>query len=152
MDRFRGRFYHTIDAKGRVSVPSGYRPMLQSKSDQPPFVTNGVVGGSKCLWLFAYEGWERYENRLAGLSPDNIKMQKYVRFMVSGANPCPIDNQGRILLPGYLRKYASLQREITFAGVGNRFEIWDKTLFEENNTDTEENIEEVASSVADLDW
>jgi MraZ protein len=152
MDRFRGRFYHTIDAKGRVSIPSGYRAMLQSKSDQAPFVTNGVTDGSKCLWLYPYEGWERYENRLAGLPPDNIKMQKYVRFMVSGASPCPIDNQGRMLLPAYLREYASLQREVTFAGVGNRIEIWDKTLFEENNANTQENIEDVALAVADLDW
>jgi MraZ protein len=152
MDQFRGRFYHTVDAKGRVSVPSGFRAMLQGNGDQAPFVTNGVTDGSKCLWLYPYESWCRYEARLAELPPDNIKMQKYVRFMVSGAIDCPIDNQGRMLLPAYLREYATLQREVTFAGVGKRIEIWDKSLFEENHTRTQENIEEVASVVADLGW
>ena len=152
MDRFRGRFYHTIDTKGRVSVPSGFRAMLQSSDDQAPIVTNGVSDAGKCLWLYPYEAWRKYEDRLAEQPPDNLKIRRYVRFMVSGAIECPIDGQGRVLLPAYLRKYATLEREITFAGVGKRIEIWDKSLFDENQDETQENIEDVASVVSDLGW
>ena len=126
--------------------------MLQSNSDQAPIVTNGVTGVGKCLWLYPYEVWCRYEERLAELPPDNLDYQRYVRLMVSGATDCPIDNQGRMLLPAYLREHASLEREVTIAGVGKRIEIWDKALFDENQTETQENIRDVASVLADLGW
>jgi len=54
---FRGRFFHTIDAKGRVSIPSGYRLELQSSSEQAPIVTNAVTESGECLWLSRYEDW-----------------------------------------------------------------------------------------------
>jgi len=150
---FRGRFYHTVDAKGRVSIPSGFRLELQGCSDQAqaPIVTNGVTEAGKCLWLYRYEDWCKYEARLVALPPENLKVQAYVRFMVSGAIECPIDNQGRMLLPAYLREHATLGREVTIAGVGKRAEIWDKSLFDENQSETQENFEDIASVVAGLD-
>jgi MraZ protein len=150
MARFRGRFYHTIDAKGRVSIPSGYRLELQNSNEQAPIVTNGVTQAGRCLWLYPYEDWCDYEDRLVGLPADNLKVQSYVRFMVSGAIECPIDNQGRALLPAYLREHATLEREVTFAGTGNRIEIWGKSLFDENQSETQENFVDIASVVAEL--
>jgi len=147
---FRGRFSHTIDAKGRVSVPSGFRAMLQSSSDQAPIVTNGLTNAGECLWLYPYEIWSRYEDRLAELPPDNLKAQRYVRFMVSGATECPIDNQGRSLLPGFLREYAKLDREVTIAGVGKRIEIWNKAKFDDDQSNTQAHFQRIASVVADL--
>ncbi len=147
---FRGRFSHTIDAKGRVSIPSGFRLELQSNSEQAPIVTNGVTEAGKCLWLYRYEDWCDYESGLVGLAPDNLDVQSYVRFMVSGAIECPIDNQGRTLLPAYLREHATLKREVTFAGAGKRIEIWDKSLFDENQSETQETFEDSASVVAGL--
>jgi len=148
---FRGRFYHTIDAKGRVSIPSGFRLELQSRSEQAPIVTNGVTEAGECLWLYRYEDWCEYESRLVGLAPDNLDVQSYVRFMVSGATECPIDNQGRTLLPAFLREHAKLGREVTIAGVGTRIEIWNKSLFDENQSRTQENFQRIASVVAGLD-
>jgi MraZ protein len=148
---FRGRFYHTIDAKGRVSIPSGFRLELQSSGEQAPIVTNGVTGVGDCLWLYRYEDWCEFESRLAGLPPQNLDVQAYMRFMVSGATECPIDNQGRTLLPAHLRKWARLGREVTIAGVGARIEIWDKSLFDENQSKTQEDFQRIASVVAGLD-
>ncbi len=147
---FRGRFSHTIDAKGRVSIPSGFRLELQSRSEQAPIVTNGVTGAGKCLWLYRYEDWCEYESRLVGLAPDNLDVQSYVRFMVSGATECPIDNQGRSLLPGFLREYAKLDREVTIAGVGTRIEIWNKTKFDDDQSNTQAHFQRIASVVAGL--
>ena len=148
---FRGRFYHTIDAKGRVSIPSGFRLELQSHSEQAPIVTNGVTEAGKCLWLYRYEDWCQFEARLVALPPDHLEVQAYVRFMVSGAAECPIDNQGRTLLPAYLREHATLERDVTIAGAGTRIEIWDKSLFDENQSETQENFQRIASAVAGLD-
>jgi MraZ protein len=147
---FRGRFYHTIDAKGRVSIPSGFRLELQSSSEQAPIVTNGVTVPGQCLWLYRYEDWCEYESNLVGLAPDNLDVQAYVRFMVSGASECPIDGQGRTLLPAFLREHAKLGREVTIAGVGGRIEIWNKELFDENQTSTQEDFQRIASVVAGL--
>jgi MraZ protein len=148
---FRGRFFHTIDAKGRVSIPSGYRLDLQSSSEQAPIVTNAVTESGECLWLYRYEDWCSYESRLVDLAPDDLDVQAYVRFMVSGATECPIDSQGRTLLPAFLREYGKLGREVTFAGAGKRIEIWNKSLFDENQARTQENFQRIASVVAGLD-
>jgi MraZ protein len=148
---FRGRFYHTIDAKGRVSIPSGFRLELQGNSERAPIVTNGVTGSGNCLWLYRYEDWCEFESRLAGLPPQNLDVQAYMRFMVSGASECPIDNQGRTLLPAHLREWAQLGREVTIAGVGARVEIWNKSLFDENQSKTQEDFQRIASVVAGLD-
>jgi MraZ protein len=148
---FRGRFFHTIDAKGRVSIPSGYRLELQSSSEQAPIVTNAVTESGECLWLSRYEDWCLYESRLVDLAPDDLDVQAYLRFVVSGATECPIDSQGRALLPAFLRDYANLGREVTFAGVGKRIEIWNKPQFDENQARTQENFQRIASVVAGLD-
>ncbi len=147
---FRGRFSHTIDTKGRVSIPSGLRLALQRRSERPPIVTNGVTPAGECLWLYPYEDWCEYESRIVGLSPDNLDAQAFVRFMVSGATECPIDNQGRSLLPAFLREYAKLDREVTIAGVGARIEIWNKTKFDEDQTNTQVNFQRIASVVSNL--
>ncbi len=147
---FRGRFSHTIDTKGRVSIPSGFRMELQRRSERPPIVTNGVTSAGECLWLYPYEDWCEYESRIVGLSPDNLDAQSFVRFMVSGATECPIDNQGRSLLPAFLRDYAKLGREVTIAGVGARIEIWNKTKFDEDQTNTQVNFQRIASVVSNL--
>ena len=148
---FRGRFSHTIDAKGRVSIPSGFRLELQSNSEHAPIVTNGVTAAGNCLWLYAYEDWCDYESRIVKLAPSNLDVQAYVRFMVSGATECPIDSQGRALLPAFLRDYANLGREVTFAGVGKRIESWNQPQFDENQARTQENFQRIASVVAGLD-
>jgi MraZ protein len=148
---FRGRFSHTIDAKGRVSIPSGFRLELQTHSEQAPIVTNGVTEAGECLWLYRYEDWCEYESRLVGLAPDNLDVQSYVRFMVSGATECPIDGQGRTLLPAFLREHAQLGRDVTIAGVGARIEIWNKALFDENQSRTQENFQRIASVVSGLE-
>ncbi len=148
---FRGRFYHTIDAKGRVSIPSGFRVELQSRSEQAPIVTNGVTPAGLCLWLYPFEDWCKFEARIVKLAPDNLDVQSYLRFMISGATGCPIDGQGRTLLPGFLREHAQLERDVTIAGVGTRIELWNKTLFDENQSKTQDHFQRIAAVVAELD-
>jgi len=149
---FRGTYYHTIDAKGRVSIPSGFRLELQSSnSEQSPIVTNGATAAGQCLWLYSYEDWGEYEEHVAGLAPNDLDVQAYLRFLVSGATECPIDNQGRMLLPAFLREYAELGRDVSIVGAGPRAEIWDKSLFNENQSRTQEDFPRIAAVVAALE-
>jgi MraZ protein len=141
---FRGRFVHTIDAKNRMCLPAGFRQELQRQSDHAPILTNA----HQCLDLFPYEDWLEFEESIVGIASVDPEAQAYARMVISGATPCPVDKQGRILVPTHLRDYAGLDREVTVAGVGPKIELWDKARFETNLTQTNARYPEMARSVA----
>ncbi len=144
---FRGRYVHTIDAKGRLSIPAGFRMELERKSEKAPILTNLL----ECLALYPYEDWLALEQKLCQTSQLQPEVQAFQRFMVSGAVECPVDRQGRILVPPYLRGHAQLEREVTIAGVGPRVELWDKQRFDQDLTRTQARFHEIAGVVAGLD-
>jgi len=142
---FRGRSVHTIDAKNRISIPAGFRVEFEKRSDRAPILTNDAA----CLALYPYEDWCVFEESLLNLSSVDPDVGSYARFMVSGATECPIDKQGRILVPPALREYAGLDREVTVAGVGNRLELWDKVRFNAELSKTQARFVEISSTVAE---
>jgi len=143
---FRGRFVHTIDSKGRISIPSGFRMELERRSERAPILTNAFG----CLHLYPFEDWCEVERRIVENETEDVDFQAYQRMMISGAAECPIDKQGRLLLPQYLRDHAGLEREVTIAGVGPRIEIWDKARFDADLMKTQARFHEIASTVAGL--
>jgi MraZ protein len=143
---FRGRFVHTMDSKGRVSIPSGFRLEFQRRSDRAPILTNA----DRCLLLYPYEDWCEFEQRIVGVSAFDPDVQAFARMMISGATECPIDAQGRILVPPVLREHAHLERETMIAGVGPRVELWDKSRFDAEMTKTQARYDEISSAMAKL--
>lgn len=143
---FRGRFVHTMDSKGRVSIPSGFRVELQRRSERAPILTNA----DQCLLLYPYEDWCDFEQRIVGLSSFDPDVQAFARMMISGASECPIDAQGRILVPPVLREHARLEREATIAGVGPRIELWDRSRFDADLLKTQARYLEISSAMAKL--
>ena len=71
--------------------------------------------------------------------------------MISGAVECPIDKNGRILVPPYLREHAGLDREVTVAGVGTMIELWDSTRFVEDTSNTRARFADLARGVGKRD-
>jgi MraZ protein len=142
---FRGRHVHTIDAKNRMSLPSGFRQELQARSEHAPILTNA----HECLDLYPYEDWLEFEERIVSIAAVDPEAQAYTRWMVSGATPCPIDKNGRILVPPHLREHAGLQREVTVAGVGPKIELWEKARFDANLSKAQARFPEIAQSVAE---
>ena len=143
---FRGRFVHTIDAKGRMSIPSTYRTELESRSDQAPIVTTAY----ECLHLYPYEDWCEKEANIVDSATEDLEAQSFQRMMISGATECPIDKQGRMLIPQFLRDHAGIDREVTIAGVGNRIEIWAKQRFDADLLKTQANYPDIAKKMSDL--
>lgn len=141
---FRGRFVHTIDAKNRMSLPATFRQELQRRSDHPPILTNA----HECLDLYPYEDWLAFEEQIVSISSVDPEAQAYARMVISGATECPVDKQGRILVPPHLREHAALARDVTVAGVGPKIELWDKARFESSMTNTHAHYPEMARSVA----
>ena len=143
---FRGRFVHSIDSKGRMSIPLGFRTEIARRDEHPPILTNL----KDCLALYPYEDWLEIEKRLCSASPMQLEVQALQRFMVSGAADCPIDAQGRILVPNVLREHARLEREAMIAGVGPRIELWDRSRFDADLLKTQARYLEISSAMAKL--
>ena len=142
----RGRFHHTMDAKGRVSIPSSFRTELQAETDAAPVLTSLV--DCPALGLFSGAHWLEVEAKLAEMSSMQPELQSVRRMLLSSAEECGIDGQGRILIPPHLREHANLEREITIAGVGPRIEIWDKTRFEGEMQRMRDQAHEISSIAA----
>ena len=143
---FRGRFVHTVDTKGRISIPSGFRAELERRSDRAPILTSAY----QCLHLYPYEDWCEVERKIVENATESLDVQAYQRMMISGATECPIDKQGRMLVPQYLRDHAGIEKDVTIAGVGPRIEIWDKSRFDADLLKTQARFPEISKSVAGL--
>jgi len=140
---FRGRHMHTMDAKGRVSVPVSFRAGLLPEGDPsgPPILTNL----QHCLALYPHETWLAFERQLSEASSMDPEVQALQRFMVGAATDCPIDGQGRILVPPYLRAHGGLERDVTIVGVGKRVEVWDSERFRREFERTTERLGEISA-------
>jgi MraZ protein len=143
---FRGRFEHTIDSKGRVSIPAKFRELLAEKYDERLILTNF----DRCLVAYPFEEWRGVEEKVGSLSMVKKEVRAFQRFFISGAAECPIDKLGRILIPPTLRDYAQLERNVVFNGMLKKFEIWSKDRWQEEIMRTEENFEGMSEALADL--
>ena len=138
---FLGEYNHTIDAKGRLIIPSKYREALGNNF----IVTKGLEG---CLYVFERSEFDSFMDKLNEQSDFEARSRKMKRFFVTGAQEVEPDKQGRMLVSQVHRVYAGLDKDVVWAGVGNHFEIWDKQKWDENmNFD---DIDEIAESFAQV--
>ena len=140
---FRGRFLHTMDTKGRVSIPSGFRVEIQRRSEKDPILSSQGAH----LALFPADEWEKKEEVLLGLSDFDADAQDLQRIMVGEASDSPLDSQGRILVPTLMRKEADLESKILVIGVLNRIELWNPERYEEKKRMTALRFDEINRNV-----
>ncbi|MCI9345987.1 MAG: division/cell wall cluster transcriptional repressor MraZ [Lachnospiraceae bacterium] len=138
---FMGEYNHTIDAKGRLIIPSKFREILGDAF----VVTKGLDG---CLFVYDNEEWKRFEEKLRSLPITNKEARQFVRFFLAGATEAEVDKQGRILIPNVLREFAEITKDVVLVGVGSRIEIWSRERFEE--TASFEDMDEIAEHMAEL--
>ena len=138
---FMGEYNHTIDAKGRMIVPSKFREQLGNEF----VVTKGLDG---CLFVYPNEEWHNIEEKFRTVPLTTKDARKFSRFFFAGAATCELDKQGRILIPPVLREFADLQKDVVSVGVLNRIEIWSKDNWLECNS--YDDMVEIAEHMADL--
>ena len=141
IDMFMGEYNHTIDAKGRMIVPSKFRELLGNEF----VVTKGLDG---CLFVYPNEEWHNIEEKFRTVPLTTKDARKFSRFFFAGAATCELDKQGRILLPAALREFAGLEKDVVLVGVGSRVEIWSKERYLENNDF--DDMDEIAEHMAEL--
>jgi MraZ protein len=138
---FLGDYQHTLDAKGRVSLPAKFRSEMTGKL----VITKGL---DSCLYVFPAEEYKRFTESLVGGDDYNAKVRRIRRFFVAGAHDVEIDSAGRISLPPVLREHADLKKDIAVTGNGNRIEIWDAEAWAVYNGEIEGSIEDLAQELA----
>ena len=124
---FRGRYEHSIDAKGRTSVPSRFREVMTAQGESKLVLTTGL---DTCLVAYPMAEWIAFEDRLSKLPQFDAEVVTLKRIYVSGAIECDVDKVGRLLIPAALRKHAQLKRDALWAGLGRYIELWSKETFE----------------------
>ena len=144
---FRGRYEHTIDAKGRTSVPARYRDALGAANERRIVLTSAL---DPCLVAYAPAEWTAFEEKLARLPQFDRAVQKLRRIYVSGAVECEFDDVGRILVPPTLREHAGLKKDVLWAGAGRYAELWDKEAWQTHFETTDDEKRDIASRLAEL--
>ncbi|MBP5159175.1 MAG: division/cell wall cluster transcriptional repressor MraZ [Lachnospiraceae bacterium] len=136
---FMGEFNHTIDNKNRVIVPARFRDGLGDR-----FVVCAGLDG--CLYLYPMKDWEEFAAGLMEL-PFTKEARELQRHFMQSASECELDKQGRILIPGKLRSFAGLIKDVVFVGVIGKIELWDPERLEAGRPDaTMEDIAERMST------
>lgn len=143
---FRGRYIHQIDTKGRVSVPSRFREVLASSYDGRLIITNF----DQCLWAYPCLEWQELEKKVSAASQFTEEIKAFQRVFISAAIECPIDRQGRILIPPSLREYAGIDRNVIIVGMTRRFEIWARERWDVVFTSAQSKLEGLGSKLAEL--
>lgn len=138
---FMGEYNHTLDAKGRLIIPSKFREVLGEEF----VVTKGMDG---CLFVFAHPEWQAFEEKLRSLPMIDKEARQFTRFFLAGAANVEVDKQGRILLPAVLREFADIIKDAVLIGVGSRIEIWSKDRWE--GTVTYQDMEEISRHMIEL--
>jgi len=120
---FVGHFVHSIDEKGRLSLPAKFRERLGSS-----FVTTHGLDG--CLFVYPMAEWEAIAERLKELSTSKGNARAFARLFFASAEVCECDKQGRVNLPLHQREHAGLAGETIILGANSRAEIWSKENWE----------------------
>jgi len=124
---FRGASKLTLDAKGRMVMPTRYRDRLLEYCAGKLVVTVD----KSCLLVYPLPDWEDIERKIMRLPTLNPQARRLQRIMVGHATDLDLDGHGRLLLPANLRDFAGLARDATLIGQGVRFELWDETRWNE---------------------
>lgn len=138
-----GEFQHTVDDKGRVSLPAKFRSDLGERV----VVSKGF---EHCLSVYPVKEFEALVERLKNLPPGRKEAREFTRFLLAGSADVEVDSHGRVFLPANLREYAGLEREVVLIGVSNRVEIWDKQAYETFSKRADTEFEALAEKLIDL--
>ena len=141
---FRGSFEHSLDSKGRVSVPSKFRDIIADRYDGRLVL---AMDYDKCLTVYPLEEWEKLEEKIKTLSLVKQEVKDFRRFLLSSATECELDKQGRILLPSPHREHAGISKNVTFVGIIDKIEIWDVKTWEARNSQNGNKIGEALAAL-----
>lgn len=133
---FMGEYHHSIDEKGRLTIPAKVREDLGLSF----ILTRGLDG---CLFIYPKNEWETVISKYREL-PNTKEARNFMRFFLSGASICELDKQGRVNISEPLKNYAGLEKDCVIIGVNERLEIWSKERFQNFIEENEDSFSDMA--------
>jgi len=121
---FLGQFEHTIDEKGRLTIPARYRDLLAEGA----VITRGF---DRNLMVLTSSSFDQLYQRINQKSMTDLNARLLKRLIFSNANQLDFDKAGRILIPQFLRQAANINTNVTIVGVGDYFEVWSQDCWNE---------------------
>ncbi len=140
---FIGEYTHSVDQKGRIAVPAKFRAEL----NRGAVITRGL---DNCLFIYTKKEWEKLAEKMTAMPIGQKNSRAFARLMLAGAMDVELDVQGRVVIPEYLRQFATIQKQAVVAGLYNRIEIWDLAKWQAYKSATEKNSEDIAERMGEL--
>ncbi|MBM3206209.1 MAG: division/cell wall cluster transcriptional repressor MraZ [Candidatus Staskawiczbacteria bacterium] len=138
-----GQYTHSIDSKKRLALPAKFRGELGDKV----IITKGV---ENCLVVYTQKEWGVISSKLGNLPISQGEARSFTRHLLASATEIDLDKLGRVLIPDYLKDYASLQKNAVICGLSNRLEIWDEKKWDDYRKNAEKGVEEIVSKLGSL--
>jgi len=140
---FIGEYNYNLDDKNRLAVPTKFRKFFSDGA----IITKGL---DNCLFIYTRKEWDKLVKRLADLPISQAKSRAFSRLMLAGAMDVNVDKQGRMIMPDYLKKFASLNKKVILAGLYNRLEVWDEKIWNKYQSVTDKDSGDIAEGLVDL--
>jgi len=147
---FLGSYEHTLDDKGRVSLPARFREVLSTQGDSRLVLTTNLDTEGQCLLAYPIQEWQDFLERVAQMPQFDRGVILLKRSHIASAVDVAADRQGRILIPPLLRKHAGLSNQVLFAGLGDKIEIWDRECWNLQREKAIDCREEINDALAKL--
>jgi MraZ protein len=138
-----GEYKHTLDPKKRLSLPSKWRKELGREL----VITRGL---DNCLFVYPLLEWEKITEKIGQLPLGQADTRSFNRFFLSGAVEVEVDSVGRILVPDFLKDFATLSTSVVLAGIHNRIEIWDEKKWIEYKRMIETQADALAEKLGEI--
>lgn len=138
-----GRYYHSLENKGRVAIP----PVFRHNLGKNPIITRGLDG---CLFILPSEVWQQLTSDLRGSPLTKQDTREFIRLIAHDAQVVAFDAQGRTLIPQILRDYANIIKEVVIAGSLDWVEVWSRDIYHQHMLQTEKQAQQVAERLSNL--
>ena len=135
---FLGRYYHSLEDKGRLAIPASFRQLLGAR----PILTRGLDG---CLYLLPSATWKQLISNLHAHPLANQHIRTLTRLLAHDAQILEFDPQGRALLSSDLRHFAGLTRKVVVAGSLNWVGIWDQARYHAQLNTAQAQMDQIAN-------
>ena len=150
VNMFKGITNIRLDTKGRLTIPTKYRPIIHEQSNSKMVVT--IDSEEKCLLLYPSTSWKKIQEKINDLPSFNKNARRIQRLLIGHAEDLDLDGNGRILLSKPLRSFAEMTKQVTMIGQGEKFEIWSNDIWEKRVTtwraeETEETEESILMDI-----
>lgn len=136
MSNFSGKYYYSVDPKGRVMIPAPLREIISANYSDKLYVT--IAPADKCIQIYPQEEWSALMERVRGLAQSNKAVKRFRRTVIGSAVEVTMDKQGRLQVPVSLREDTGIKSEIVVVGQLDKIEVWDRAEWDKSMGSTGE--------------